>query len=216
MHKGILEGENMILEKIRVGEVKTNCYIFGDSDTKDVVVIDPADEGKAIFDLINENGYKVKYIVITHGHFDHIGAVEFLKEQTGAQVLVHRIDGEMIEDPEKNFSLFGFNGGPIKITADRLLEDNDEVTLGNSSFKIIHTPGHTIGSICVLYEDSLFSGDTLFKETVGRTDLPYSDQPQMITSIKKLMNLDDNIKVFPGHGDSSDMKHEKMYNPFMK
>lgn len=207
----------MIFEKLRVGELGTNCYIFGDSKTKEVAVVDPADEGSVILDSINKNEYKVKYIIITHGHFDHIGEVEFIKKETGAKVLIHRIDNELIEDPEKNMSAYGFTlAGAIKATADRLLEDGDEISLGENSFKIIHTPGHTMGSICILYEDSLFSGDTLFKETVGRTDLPNANPSEMQKSIKKLMNLNDNIKVFPGHGDSSKMGHEKMYNPFMK
>lgn len=207
----------MIFEKLRIGELGTNCYIFGDSKTKEVAVVDPADEGSVILDSINKNEYKVKYIIITHGHFDHIGEVEFIKKETGAKVLIHRIDNELIEDPEKNMSAYGFTlAGAIKATADRLLEDGDEISLGENSFKIIHTPGHTMGSICILYEDSLFSGDTLFKETVGRTDLPNANPSEMQKSIKKLMNLNDNIKVFPGHGDSSEMGHEKMYNPFMK
>ena len=207
----------MIIEKIRVGELGTNCYVFGDSSTKEVAVVDPADDGEIILELINKNKYKVKYIILTHGHFDHIGAVEFIKAQTEAPVLVHRIDSELIEDPEKNLSIMGFTaGGAIRTKADKLLEDNSEMPLGNSLFKIIHTPGHTLGSMCVFYQNSLFSGDTLFKETVGRTDLPHSNHSQMLKSIKKLMNLNDDVNVFPGHGDSSVMGHEKRYNPFMK
>lgn len=206
-----------ILKQIRVGPLGTNCYIFGDSTTNEVAIVDPGEEGERIISVLNANNYKVKFIALTHGHFDHIGAVKTLKEKTGAQVLIHSLDKEMLTDPHKNLSaLFGTEEQYIsQVPADKTLSDNDEIMLGSKPFKVIHTPGHTMGGVCFLYKEKLFSGDTLFRETVGRTDLPGASHSHILESVNKLMLLDDDVEVFPGHGDITNIGNERQYNPFV-
>lgn len=204
-----------IIEHIRVGDLGTNCYIFGDSNTKEVVVVDPGYEGSRIMNVIESNAFTVKYIVLTHGHLDHIGAVQYIKERTSAQVVIHKLDSKMLIDPVQNLSAFVMEHPIVQPEADRIIEGGDVLSIGSGSFKIIHTPGHTMGSICILFDKNLFSGDTLFKETVGRTDLPGSSHSDILRSIKKLIELDEDIKVYPGHGDISSIGHEKIYNPFI-
>lgn len=207
----------MILQHICVGTFRTNCYIIGDESTNEVFIIDPGSDGEIINNIIVKNGYKVKYIILTHGHFDHIGEVKYLKELTKAQILIHKNDGEMLVDPNKSLASFVQSNFKdfIQVEADKYLEDGDTLDLGQSTFKIIHTPGHTKGGICILYNDCLFSGDTLFKETIGRTDLPHSNHEDILISVQKLAKLDDNIKLYPGHGVFSTIGHEKKYNSFM-
>ena len=206
----------MILEKIVVGPFEVNCYIFGDDQTKEVVVVDPGEEFPLIWEKIQEGKYKVQGIVLTHGHADHIGAVAELKNMTQAPIYIHPEDKDMLTDPKLNRSIyFGFS-----ITAppaDKLLKEGDILKIGNVSLKVIHTPGHTPGGVCLEYDKILFSGDTLFAGSIGRTDFPGSSFRSLIDSIKKkLLILPNEIEIFPGHGPSSTIGDERVSNPFLQ
>lgn len=198
-----------------VGQLGVNCYIPYCGQTRQCAIVDPGDNADKILELIEENNLKIKYILLTHGHFDHIGAVNELKEQTGAQVAVHPEDSDMIMDPGKNLSSF-VGGEPIKVSADLMVEDGMALQIGNITLKIIHTPGHTKGGVSYLGEGLLFTGDTLFAGSVGRTDLPGGSHHTLIKSIKeKLLILDDDLIVYPGHGPKSTLGQERASNPYL-
>ncbi|MDK2798462.1 MAG: hydroxyacylglutathione hydrolase [Clostridiales bacterium] len=205
----------MILKVLSVGQLETNCYIFGDDNTGKVVVIDPGDEGEKIYDIIVQNGYIVQYIIATHGHVDHISAIKYLKEKTGAQVVIHKDDSDALINSQKNLSaLLGYHS--IQVPADIEVVDGQILSVEKYSLQVIHTPGHTPGGICVLVDNLLFSGDTLFEKSIGRTDLPGGNHQQLIQSIKnKLFVLADHIKVYPGHGYQTTIGIEKEFNPFL-
>lgn len=198
-----------------VGPIQGNCYLVYDEETRECMVIDPGAEGARIAREIGKNDLRVKYIVNTHGHSDHMSANQEVKEATGAELLVHREDAPMLTDGNKNFSVF--MGKCIdKPAPDRHLEEGDELMVGSTKFKVLHTPGHTRGGICLVGDNMCFSGDTLFEFSIGRTDLPGGSYPQLIESIKtKLLTLDDGVVVFPGHGPDTTIGRERAANPFL-
>ncbi len=200
------------LERLVVGPLESNCYIIGENGQ--ALVIDPGDEGEKILDFISRRGWKVNCVINTHGHADHIGANACLKEE-GARILIHSSDAKMLTNPEKNLSQF--TGGRVLTgpPADEFIEEGDW-TWQDQSMKIIHTPGHTPGGICVLWGDFLFSGDTLFAGGVGRTDLPGGNMDELVNSIRnKLFNLPKEVRVFPGHGPETTIGFEVDNNPFI-
>jgi len=203
----------MVIKKFVVGPLETNCYIFADEDSKEAALIDPGGSPEAIKDYIKKNGLNLKYIINTHGHGDHIGANSYFSD---TDVLIHKSDADFLGDPGLNLSsTFGFSITAPK--ASRLLSDGDRIKVGKLELEAIHTPGHTPGGICLRYQDTLFSGDTLFFEGVGRTDLPEGSWDQIRDSIKnKLMGLPDNCHVYPGHGPETTIGHERKYNTFLK
>lgn len=206
----------MIVERIPVGIYAVNCYIVGCEKTKEAIVIDPGGDADSILVMLNNYGLTCKYIILTHAHGDHIGGLKQLKEQTNASILVHKQDEELLLDASKNLSA-QMSMENVEIKPNTLLEDNDIMNFGKYKFKIIHTPGHTPGGICILVDDILFTGDTLFAGSIGRSDLYGGSTNQLMASIKgKLVDLDDNIKVLPGHGPSSTIKIEKNTNPFLR
>jgi glyoxylase-like metal-dependent hydrolase (beta-lactamase superfamily II) len=200
---------------IPVGMLQANCYIVNDERSPEALVIDPGAEGSKIQKELEQRGLQIKYMVNTHGHNDHIGANRFLKEATGAPLLIHEADAAMLTDPNLNLSVeFGLKYD--KPAADRLLHDGDELEMGNLKFKILHTPGHTPGGICLVTEGVCFSGDTLFDGSIGRTDLPGGSFKEIIGSIgSKLLTLDDNTIVYPGHGPQTTIGREKNSNPYL-
>jgi len=206
----------MIFHKLVLGTADTNCYIFGDEGTNEVVVIDPASQPQEILDIINKNNYIVKYIIITHGHFDHIMALGKVKELTGALVAIGEYEKDFIEDANLNLAgHLGYKWQPVQ--ADILLSDGDILKLSNLEIKVIYTPGHTKGGICLLCGDVLFSGDTLFNTDIGRCDLPTGNLHQLIDTIKsKLLTLDEATIVYPGHANSTTIAHEKANNQYLK
>lgn len=206
----------MKFKRLPLGIYQANCYIVNDENTKETAVIDPGGDFPEIRSYLETNGLTVKYIIMTHGHGDHIGALRELRDYSGAIICIHTEDNEMLKSSRMNFSVeMGYQ--PVEITADKLLEDGDILELGGTELKIIHTPGHSRGSICVYCEDSLFSGDTLFACSIGRTDLVGGSYDEIITSIKdKLFILPEDTEVYPGHGPSSTIQIEKKRNPFFQ
>lgn len=206
----------MIFKAIKTGRLATNCYILGCAETLEGVVVDPGDEADYILTIVEEENLKIKYIINTHGHSDHIGANEEVKNATGAHILIHADDEEFLLEPSKNLS--NYSSKPISgPAADRLLSDGEFIEIGNTiKLKVLHTPGHTPGCICLLGENFILSGDTLFAGSIGRTDLPGGSYDQIIRSIEeKLLPLPNNLLVYPGHGPSSNLKKEKETNTFL-
>lgn len=204
----------MILKELKINTWigdPTNCYVILDENSKEIMVIDPAGEVEKIINMVNILGGKLKYIFLTHCHGDHISGVNDLKKSCGGKILIHRDDSEGLNDPEIN--LTPYIGIPnIELEADSRIDDGDLIHLGDLEFKVIHTPGHTSGgaSLYCEKEKCLFSGDTLFRGTWGRTDLPTSNRDEIINSItKKLMILPDETIVYPGHGLSTKIGDEK-------
>lgn len=206
----------MEFKRLPVGIYQANCYIIHDEKTKAAAVIDPGGDFPELKNYIQANGLKVTYIIITHGHGDHIGALKELADYTGAPVCIHSGDQEMLRSSRMNYSAeMGY--APVEMSADRLLKDGDVLELGAVKLEIIHTPGHSPGGICIYAEGSLFSGDTLFACSIGRTDLSGGSYDELIASIKnKLLLLPDDTAVYPGHGPSSTILIEKKRNPFLK
>lgn len=204
----------MILKRIKVRTnitELTNCYIVVDDETKEAMVIDPGSESDKIIEMLNILEGKLKYIYLTHCHADHIGAVNEIKNKKGGVVLIHRFDSEGLNDKEINLSEITENQ-TIELTADSRIDDEDLIHLGNLEFKVIHTPGHTKGSSSLYCEkeELLFSGDTLFRGTWGRTDLPTSSFEDIVRSItNKLLVLPENTIVYPGHGKSTKIEYER-------
>jgi glyoxylase-like metal-dependent hydrolase (beta-lactamase superfamily II) len=209
----------MLLESFPVGPLQCNCSIIGCKETGEAAVIDPGGDAQKIIDFCDKNKLKIKYLLHTHAHFDHIMGSRALKEATGAKILLHKEDKFLYDALEKQCSLFGFKADtPLDI--DHYLNDDEDVTVGNIKTSVIHTPGHTPGSLCFCVADKdsvLFSGDTLFQQSIGRTDLWGGSYEEIIDSIKnKLFKLDDSTRVVPGHGDDTTIWTEKRENPFVR
>jgi hydroxyacylglutathione hydrolase len=206
----------MKIHRIVASPYGVNCYIISCNNTKHTAIVDPGGNSHEILNFINQNQLDLKFIILTHTHGDHIGAVEEIAEKKKVPVFVHKADAPMLQDAKKN--LTSLMGGPvIEITPDRLLEDGEIIELGDLKLHIIHTPGHTLGGICIKVNDVLFTGDTLFAGSIGRTDFEGGSFAQLIDSIKKkLLVFDDYIKVYPGHGPESSIGAEKSMNPFLR
>ncbi len=204
------------IELIPAGYMETNCYVVWEDKSADAIIIDPGGSSDAIIGFIAENKLHPIMIVNTHSHADHIGANLILKNEYNCPILIHSAEAAHLTDANLNLSAFiGFTE-PISAPPERLLNDGDTIQLGNSSFKVIHTPGHTPGGICLYNGSILFSGDTLFAGSIGRTDFPGGSFEQLIESIKvKLMALPDEVKVYPGHGPSTTIGIERTDNPFI-
>ena len=206
----------VIVRKLEVGPFASNCYIIGSEADREGMIIDPGDEAKLILSEVKDLGLDIKVIALTHGHIDHIGALKEVKEATGAQVAIHTDDVRVLKD--RFLSIFLGIRRRSPPPPDRLLNDGDTISVGGLKFTVIHTPGHSQGSICLLGEGVLFSGDTLFNYGVGRSDLPGSgsNHNQLIDSIqRRLLVLDDDIKVYPGHGPNTTIGAERRGNPFL-
>lgn len=206
----------MKIIKMEVGIFAVNCYIVFSDRIKEGLVVDPGGDAKRILKAIDEYDLDIKSIVLTHGHGDHIGGVLELKEELGVDVLVHEADLIMLQDASRNMSA-NMPMGAVEFKPDRLLKDGDIIEVGDLQIEVIHTPGHTPGCISLKIGQHLLSGDTLFKGSIGRTDFEGGSYEQIIKSIKeRLLVLDDNTLVLPGHGENTTILEEKLYNPFLE
>lgn len=196
----------MFVKMFTVGMIETNCFVVGDTEAEEAVVIDPGfdkpSEAQAILKEIEHNKFKVKYIVNTHGHPDHTSGNKALKEATGAPILIHEQDAPMLTNPP----------------ADKTLQEGDIIEVGGKiKLRVLHTPGHSRGCIALLSADTIFAGDTLFAGSIGRYDLPGGSLEQLMNSIKtKLLILPDNLTVYPGHGPVTTIGEERRSNPFLQ
>ena len=198
----------MLIKCIPVGQIETNCYIVTDENTLECAVIDPGDESNAILDYIEDHKLKPKYIFLTHGHFDHTMAVSAIHEETGAVVCMNKKDaGAVIENAP-----FKFNPPADTI----YYKEGDRLTVGSLTFDVLETPGHTPGGVTLKCGDALFTGDTLFAGSCGRTDLYGGDMNELLRSLKRLADLPGNYEVYPGHMDSSTLDRERRYNYYIK
>jgi hydroxyacylglutathione hydrolase len=205
----------MILKRMEVGSFAANCYLVACEETREGVIIDPGADAKQILKAVENAQVTVKYIINTHGHVDHVGANEDVRQATGAPILIHEADGEMCKKPHASLAAFV---GKLKLAEpDRLLKEGDTITVGTLTVKVIETPGHTKGSVTLVVDGKLFTGDTLFSGSIGRTDLPGGSYEQIIASIKeKLLIYPDETVAYPGHGPETTIAEEKQYNPFLR
>jgi len=206
----------MFLEHLQVGHLAANCYIIADEKSKDAAIIDPGGDAEKILNVITREQLTVKYIFLTHGHGDHIAALKEVKDATNAKIAIHELDAPMLCLPEQNLSIF-FGEGFTQPSADVKLRGSEKLNIGDLVLKVIHTPGHTPGGISIQVDNIIFTGDTLFAGSIGRTDFPGGSFDELITSIKeKLLTLGDGTKIFPGHGEQSTIGYEKSMNPFLR
>ena len=191
--------------QLQVGSYQTNCYAVFDLSSKNCCLIDPGDAAEAILDELEKRELNVEAILLTHGHFDHVGAVKKIAAETGCKVYLHTADLTM----------------PPMMTAGTLYytdsyNEGDTLELAGLKFHVLHTPGHTPGSVCLMVEQAIFSGDTLFEGSCGRTDLPGGDWATITKSLARLAGLELNYRVFPGHGRATTLAEEKLHNPYMR
>jgi len=204
------------VETLVVGPLEENCYVLRDGQTAEGIIIDPGDNGQEILAYVRDTGLKVKLLVNTHGHWDHIGAVDFLRDELGVELAIHEEDAAMLTASREEMAAYSVFAGQ-KRPAEILLTDGDTVSFGSSRLEVIHTPGHTRGGICLYGGDCLFSGDTLFAGSVGRTDLPGGDYPGILHSVNvSLQPIPDEAVVYPGHGPATTMGRERRCNPYLQ
>jgi len=195
----------MFVKMFTVGMLGTNCFLVGDPESGESVIIDPGfdheSEANAILSEVRRSGFRIKYIINTHGHPDHTGGNRVLKERSGAPILIYEDDASFLSNPRANHKL----------------RDGDWIEFGNIRLRVVHTPGHSPGSMALLAEDCVFSGDTLFAGSIGRYDLPGGSLEKLVDSLKsKLLTLPDHVKVYPGHGPVTTIGEERRNNPFLK
>ncbi len=211
----------MILETFPVGMLQCNCSVFGDESTGEALVIDPGDEIERVLAVVRRHGLRITMIVVTHAHIDHVGGAKKLRDLTGAPVHMNANDAGLYETLEMQAAWIGMRHAPERGPIDVPLQDGDTITIGGASGTVLHTPGHTQGSVSLYFplvdQKKLFAGDTLFQGSIGRTDLPGGNSKQIFRSIRdKLLVLPDDTVVIPGHGDRTTIGEERELNPFLQ
>lgn len=208
--------DRVIINRLVVGSLSANCWIVGSRPEGEGMVIDPGGNAEIIHKAIVDSGLDIKVIALTHGHSDHIAALYEIQDSTGAEVAIHTADADFLEGRGSFSSQFGISY-KTPPEPDRLLREGDIIAIGSLSFSVVHTPGHTPGSICLLSEDKVFTGDTLFRRGIGTTLMPGSSRRQLIDSIQtRLMVLPDNTIVYPGHGRETTIGAERRDNPYVR
>ena len=198
----------MLVKTLPVGQLETNCYVVTNEDILECVVIDPGDESNTILDYIEDNNLKCKAIFATHGHFDHVGVLDTVREETGARVYMNS------RDDHRNMNSFHF---PYSLPEDGIsYDDGDIIEEAGIPFEIIATPGHTPGGVTIKADGCLFTGDTLFAGSCGRVDLDGGDEREMMKSLKRICELDGDYEVYPGHMDTSSLIREKTFNYYCR
>ncbi len=203
----------MKIKRLPLESISINCYLI--STEKAAIVIDPGFYSSEVEEFLKDNASKKKLILLTHCHFDHIGDADRLRSATNTKIAIGEFDNNSLSDPNKNLcNLFGADLKPF--SADITLIDGEIVSVGDIEIKVIHTPGHTLGGVCYLIDDILFSGDTLFSGSIGRTDFPDGDFATLKNSVNKIYQLPESTKVYSGHGEATTIGYEKKYNPFIR
>ena len=199
-------------------EIFANCYMIIDEATNVAAVIDPGWYGNIIKNILAKENVNLKYVLLTHGHFDHVSGVYGLQQEEGAKVVIHECDREHLLDPKKSLAEGNFPEPHQPVNADVTVKDGDIIKLGNSEIKVMHTPGHTNGSVCYILEEErvIFSGDTLFCMTAGRTDFWDGSDEKMIASLKKLIALEGDYKIYPGHNRETNLERERTRNWYIR
>ena len=203
-----------MLKIFTVGPMEANCYILYNPDKREGLIIDPGAEGSRLIKFIKQEKISINYIINTHGHPDHIGANRKIKEHTNAPILIHQYDAPMLAKSGGVLSLI-FPVESSSPPADTFIKDGDLIECAGMKLKVLHTPGHTPGGISLLIDDSIFTGDTLFSGSIGRSDLPGGSEEVLLNSIKKILSLDENLIIYPGHGPSTTVSEELHSNPFI-
>ena len=201
--------------KMTIGTCATNCYFVYPEGGKEVLFFDPADQGEYVHQALAKNGFTVAAILLTHGHFDHIWGAQKLRALSGAKIYACKEEEPLLMDADRNISEMA--GRACTLKANDFLADGQEMTIAGMTFRVILTPGHTAGSCCYYFQEDgiLISGDTLFQESVGRTDFPTGSFSEIVRSIReKLFVLPDETRVYPGHGEATSIGYEKIHNPF--
>ena len=200
---------------IVLGILENNCYFVHREGETETIFIDPDAQGDKLYVRLREKGLEIKAILLTHGHFDHIMGANEMRDISGAKIYASEDEAELLGDPHMNSSYQV--GKSYTVKPDVLLKEGEEIKVGSVTLRMIKTPGHTIGGCCFYSEEDkvLFSGDTLFYESVGRTDFETGSAATLKQSLQKLAKLPDDVKVYPGHGEFTTIGHEKMYNPYM-
>ena len=198
----------MLIKTLVVGQIETNCYVVTDEATLDCVVIDPGDESNTIMNYLEENKLKCRAVFLTHAHFDHVSAANAVLEETGAPLYICEKELPVVKSGAS---------GRFRLPEDvRYYKDGDEIEISGLKFKVLETPGHTPGGVSLVCGDALFSGDTLFRGSCGRTDLPGGDMRVQLRSLKRLGELEGDYEVYPGHAESSRLSTEREHNPYMR
>lgn len=204
----------MILKSVQVGMLHTNCYLVGSEKTNECVIFDPGAATQKVLDMIEESGMSVKYIIVTHAHFDHLMSAPFVQDATGAELLIHKIDAPYITPEHVNRRGYIKEEYKTPVVA-RELQDGDVITVGDIEIKVMNTPGHTKGSCVFMFEDVMVAGDTLFKDACGRWDLPGGSEDDMMESLRRIHDLDGDFRVLSGHGTPTTLERERNQNPYM-
>ena len=204
----------MQIETVIVGQLDTNCYVVFDEASREAIIIDPGDEPDKISAYVETKNLRPTHIIFTHAHYDHVCAVRELKDSYQAKIAMHEAEAQTYEETKKRCMSWGYDADDFP-PPDLAMEEGDKVQIGKTCFRVIHTPGHTPGGICLYAEDILFAGDTLFHGSVGRTDLPGGNMEHLLQSLKKLSLLDLSTRVLCGHDEDTTIGLEIRSNPFM-
>lgn len=209
----------MKIKRLEVGMLATNCYLAMNEAAKEAVLFDPGADAEEILKMIEHYGVKLVAILLTHGHSDHIGALEEVREASGAPVYIHEGDVPCLAKPMKNLSIYTLGTSLVCKEAEHVLKGGEELELAGMQFKVLHTPGHTVGGVCYYNDENkvAFVGDTIFCESIGRTDFPGGSYKDLINAIKtQLLTLDAKVMLLPGHGPETSVDWERRRNPFLQ